>query len=67
MFKKDKKEERFHVESGSTNGAHMVDIITDTTTGVQYVLGIYPNIGSGMTVLVDKDGKPLLNPDYVQA
>lgn len=64
MFNKNKEEERFEVKSAKSNGAQMMDIITDKTTGVQYILGIYPGMGSGMTVLVDKDGKPLLNPEY---
>ncbi|MFD1418639.1 DUF6440 family protein [Companilactobacillus keshanensis] len=57
------KEKRFTVESPKTKGG-MVQIITDTETGVQYILGMYPGMGSGMTVLVDKDGKPLINKDY---
>lgn len=39
----------------------MANVITDTETGVQYLLAIFPNVGSGLTVLVDQDGKPLLN------
>ena len=39
-------------------------IITDTETGVQYLLAHWTNIG-GLTVLVDKDGKPLLDLKYV--
>ncbi|MFC6322502.1 DUF6440 family protein [Companilactobacillus baiquanensis] len=54
------KEKRFIVETPKTKGG-MVQIITDTETGVQYLLGLNPGLGSGMTVLVDKDGKPLLN------
>jgi hypothetical protein len=32
-------------------------IIVDTETGVQYLMAHWTNIG-GITVLVDKDGKP---------
>lgn len=64
MFNKNKEEKRFEVKSAKSNGAQMMDIITDKTTGVQYILSGYPGMGSGMTVLVDKDGKPLLNPEY---
>ena len=38
-------------------------IIIDTETGVQYLLAHWTNIG-GLTVLVDKDGKPLLDLRY---
>jgi len=34
-------------------------IITDTKTGVQY-LSVYDGYAGGLTVLVDKDGKPLI-------
>ena len=54
------KQERFLVEGVVAQGATMTNIITDKETGVQYLLAIYPNLGSGMTVLLDADGKPLL-------
>lgn len=54
------KEIRFEVEHIAAKGATMANVITDKETGVQYLLAIYPNVGSGLTVLVDKDGKPLL-------
>lgn len=40
-------------------------IITDTQTGVQYLMAHWTNIG-GITVLVDAQGKPLLNPLYAK-
>ena len=40
-------------------------IIVDTQTGVQYLMAQWTNIG-GITVLVDKDGKPLLDPRYAK-
>ncbi len=40
-------------------------IIVDKETGVQYLLAHWANIG-GLTVLVDKDGKPLLNLKYAK-
>lgn len=40
-------------------------IIVDTYTGVQYLMAHWTNIG-GITVLVDKDGKPLLDPRYAK-
>ena len=38
-------------------------IITDTETGVQYLFAYWGNAG-GITLLVDKDGKPLLDKNY---
>ena len=38
-------------------------IITDSVTGVQYLFASAGYAG-GLTVLVDKDGKPLVNNDY---
>ena len=38
----------------------MTNVITDRETGVQYLLTIFPNVGSGLAVLLDKDGKHLL-------
>ena len=40
-------------------------IIVDTETGVQYLMAHWTNIG-GITVLVDRDGKPLLDPRYAR-
>lgn len=40
-------------------------IIVDTETGVQYLLAHWTNIG-GLTVLVDQDGKPLLDKRYAK-
>ncbi len=38
-------------------------IIVDKETGVQYLLAHWTNVG-GLTVLLDRDGKPLLAPGY---
>ena len=40
-------------------------IIVDTTTGVQYLMAHWTNIG-GLTVLLDSDGKPFLDPRYAK-
>ena len=40
-------------------------IIVDKETGVQYLLAHWTNVG-GLTVLVDKDGKPLLDTRYAK-
>ena len=34
-------------------------VITDNRTGVQYLF-VYDNYAGGLTLLVDKDGKPLI-------
>lgn len=36
-----------------------IRVITDTRTGVQYLF-VWDGYGGGLTVLVDKDGKPLI-------
>lgn len=54
------KESRFKTEQLKMQGSVLTHLITDTETGVQYLLAISPNMGSGLTVLVDKDGKPLI-------
>ena len=55
---------RFEIveKSGFAEGTR---IIVDTETGVQYLMAHWTNIG-GLTVLVDKDGKPLLDPRYAK-
>ncbi|WP_340013058.1 DUF6440 family protein [Paenibacillus sp. FSL K6-1318] len=55
-----KNEPRFGVEHTQAESAVMTQVITDKETGVQYLLAIFPNVGSGLTVLLDKEGKPLL-------
>ena len=36
-------------------------VIVDTETGVNYLL-LEASLGGGITVLVDKDGKPIVTP-----
>ena len=38
-------------------------ILCDNETGVQYLL-LQEGYGAGLTVLVDQDGKPLLDPAF---
>ena len=40
-------------------------IVVDTETGVQYLMAHWTNIG-GLTVLVGRDGKPLLDSRYAK-
>ena len=55
------KEKRF-VEIQKDGGfAEEKRVIVDTETGVQYLF-IQSGYAGGLTVLVDKDGKPLLAP-----
>lgn len=58
-----KKETRFSVENQTMQSATMTQIITDKETGVQYLLAVFPSFGAGLTVMVNSDGKPLLNAD----
>lgn len=54
--------ERF-VESYSQGTTNVRKIIVDTKTGVNYLLASSSmTSGCGMTVLVDKDGKPIVTP-----
>lgn len=54
--------ERF-VESSSQGTTNVRKIIVDTKTGVNYLLASSSiAAGCGMTVLVDKDGKPVITP-----
>ena len=52
----------FTEKKGFMEGAR---VIVDKETGVQYLLAHWTNVG-GLTVLVDKDGKPLLDPKYAK-
>lgn len=54
--------ERF-VESYSQGTTNVRKIIVDTKTGVNYLLASSSmTAGCGMTVLIDKDGKPIVTP-----
>lgn len=54
--------ERF-VEVYSQGLLNVVKVIVDTETGVNYILGSHnKQTGTGMTVLVDQDGKPVVTP-----
>ena len=54
--------ERF-VEVYNQGIVNVAKILVDTETGVNYVLGSHNKAsGTGMTVLVDADGKPIVTP-----
>ena len=51
------------VEVYSQGVTNVEKIIVDTQTGVNYVLGSHNKAsGTGMTVLVGADGKPVVTP-----
>ena len=51
------------VEVYSQGVVNVVKVIVDTETGVNYVMGSHDlRVGTGMTVLVDKDGRPVITP-----
>ena len=42
---------------------NVAKIIVDTETGVNYLMGSHNKAnGTGLTVLVDRDGKPIVTP-----
>ena len=54
--------ERF-VEVYNQGLVNVMKIVVDTETGVNYVLGSHNKVsGTGMTVLLGADGKPLITP-----
>lgn len=66
MFGNQKAKKRFtSTKLESTDSGNLVSVITDRQTGVQYlnIGGGGVSTGGGVTVLVDADGKPLLNDD----
>lgn len=51
------------VEVYSQGVVNVVKIIVDTETGVNYMLGSHDlQSGTGLTVLVDQDGRPVVTP-----
>lgn len=56
------EKERF-VEVYSQGIVNVAKILVDTETGVNYVLASHNKAnGTGMSVLVDADGKPVVTP-----
>ncbi|MCL2563655.1 MAG: DUF6440 family protein [Oscillospiraceae bacterium] len=64
MFgKKETKETRFEILlEEQVRPLHLVKIYRDKQTGVQYMLATVGN-GGGLTPLLDKDGKPVIDRD----
>ena len=57
ISKDDKGLERNSIAQGTR-------IFVDTRTGVQYLF-VYSGYAGGLTILVDKDGSPLLDEEHV--
>ena len=56
------KEKRFEkVYSQGTDLTKYVEVFVDKQTGVNYLL-FKSGYGAGLTVLLDKDGKPVITP-----
>lgn len=58
-----KKPERFKIIY-SQGIAPQYRIAVDTVTGVNYIM-FTEGYAGGMTVLLDKDGKPVITPEYM--
>ena len=51
------------VEVSSQGLLNVAKILVDTETGVNYLMGSHDlRVGTGLTVLVDQDGKPVVTP-----
>ena len=56
------EKQRF-VEVYNQGIVNVIKIVVDTETGINYVLGSHNKAtGTGMTVLLGADGKPLVTP-----
>ncbi|MBX8938826.1 DUF6440 family protein [Enterococcus gilvus] len=52
--------EKFEIINIGSQGFNDVSVVVDKETGVQYLLVTTATKGTGLTVLVDEDGKPKL-------
>lgn len=59
MFGREKKPKRFKVIHDESSSMRAFTIFQDTETGVNYVY-TGSGYGGGLTVLVDRDGKPIV-------
>ena len=57
-------DKRFKFEK-MEGGLKTAQVIVDTQTGVQYLF-VAAGYAGGLTVLVDRDGKPLINYDEIK-
>jgi hypothetical protein len=59
------KEDRFIISHKESEGLSKGEkIIVDAKTGVNYLFA-WDGYAGGLTVLVDKDGKPIVTHDYL--
>ena len=61
---KEKKEPRFKTLFETCEDGEMVRVYVEKKTGVQYLFVRGGGGEGGLTALVDKDGKPLIDEDY---
>ena len=61
--KKKKEEPRFVETMVPSKGGCFTSILVDTENGIQYLF-VDSSEGGGLTVMVDEDGKPLINEAY---
>lgn len=61
MFNKNNENKRFKTVYDQGNMGSRCKIIVDTQTGINYLANIEGYAG-GITVLLDKDGKPVVSP-----
>lgn len=62
MFGSKSRFVQVHEETlGSGDFKQYITIIADKTTGVQYLVHQWAPSGTGLTVLVDANGKPVLH------
>ncbi|OLU36239.1 DUF6440 family protein [Ileibacterium valens] len=60
------KNEHF-VEVYSQGMVNLVRILVDTETGVNYLVCTNSGSGTGMTVLLDREGNPVISPLPIQS
>ena len=61
MAKQDKRFEKVYSQSGLNTGS--MEIWVDRETGVNYLFRA-SGYGGGLTVLLDREGKPVISPIY---
>ena len=61
MNKKEKRFEKVYSQSGMNAGS--MEIWVDRETGVNYLFRA-SGYGGGLTVLLDREGKPVISPIY---
>ena len=60
---KRKLKKRFEFEKFQSSLSSSTSLIIDKETGIEYLL-FEKELGAGLTVLLDRHGKPKINEDY---